>query len=148
MWSAFKSLQFGIFLLACIGAVAIYGTMHYAANDSLGDQAIPLAKARVFNAWWFFGLLALFFVQFITSTWHVTVMSFGIWKKADFGRSKGYITGPGEGRASVDIPDGPSTSKRSSRRSSPAGTSAVTSTSPTRGCVNAWAPPSSTRESW
>src|SRR5690606_11451020 len=34
------------------------------------------------------------------------VMSFTIWKKADFGRSKSYITGPGEGRASVEIPAG------------------------------------------
>lgn len=105
-WRRFKSLKTGIFLLSVICAVCIYGTVFYAANSTLGDNAIPLAKAKVFNAWWFFALLGLFFVQFVCSTWHVTKMSFGIWWKRDFSRSREFLT-RGRFRASIPVPGGP-----------------------------------------
>ncbi len=107
LWRWYKSIAFGMILLATICGVCIYGTMHYAANSTLGDNAIPLAKARVFNAWWFFALLGFFFVQFVVSTWHVTKMSFGIWEKRDFSRSRSYMTAKLPGRASVPLAGGP-----------------------------------------
>ncbi|MBX3729084.1 MAG: cytochrome c biogenesis protein ResB [Candidatus Sumerlaeia bacterium] len=111
-WRAFKSLQMGIFLLCLVGLACVYGTVIFGANARLGDNAIPLAKARVFNAWWFFILLAVFFGQFVISTWHVTRMSLSIWWKRDFSRSRGYLTMAGPGRASVAVPGGPETVER------------------------------------
>src|SRR5690606_35210161 len=108
-------LKMGLFLLSLICAVCIYGTMFYAANKVYGDNAIPMAKARVFNAWWFFSLLGLFFVQFVISTWHVTKMSFGIWSKRDFSRSRDYLT-IGRNRANIEVPDGPDHIERVLRR--------------------------------
>jgi len=99
-WRAFKSIKTGILLLCVIGAACVYGTMFYAANSVLGDQAIPLAKARVFNAWWFFALMGLFFVQFVISTWHVTKMSCTIWWKRDFSKPRDFVVG-GAGRGRV-----------------------------------------------
>lgn len=107
IWRAYVSVPFGLFLLGAIAVACIYGTMFYAANKSLGDQAIPLAKAYVFNARWFLALLAFFFIQFVISTWHVTKMSFGIWWKRDFSRTTGYITAKdAPGRASVAMAGG------------------------------------------
>ncbi|MDK2972891.1 MAG: cytochrome c biosis protein [Candidatus Sumerlaeota bacterium] len=90
----------GIFLLCLVGLACIYGTVFYAANARLGDNAIPQAKAKVFNAWWFFLLLGVFFTQFVISTWHVTKMSLALWWKRDFSRSRAYLM-QGPGRASV-----------------------------------------------
>ncbi|MBI5154648.1 cytochrome c biogenesis protein ResB [Candidatus Poribacteria bacterium] len=105
-WRAFKTVKTGILLLGLIGASCIYGTMFYAANTVLGDNAIPLAKARVFNAPWFTMLLGAFFVQFVVSTWHVTKMSFGIWWKRDFAKSRTFLE-VGRGRACLaDVPGG------------------------------------------
>lgn len=106
LWRWYKSIQFGMFLLAVIMGICVYGTMHYAANSTLGDNAIPLAKARVFNAGWFFALLGFFFIQFVVSTWHVTKMSLGIWWKRDFTRGRTFLT-TGPGRASIPLPAGP-----------------------------------------
>ncbi len=107
LWRWYKSIAFGMVLLAAICAICIYGTMHYAANTTLGDNAIPLAKARVFNAWWFFALLGFFFIQFVISTWHVTKMSVGIWWKRDFTRTRSFMTVRRPGRASISLPEGP-----------------------------------------
>lgn len=106
MWRMYTSITFGLIILSIIAGVCIYGTMFYAANKSLGDNAIPLAKARVFNAWWFFALLAFFFVQFVTSTWRVTIMSFGIWWKKDFSRTSDQLAlSASHQRISVESPD-------------------------------------------
>lgn len=96
----FRSLKTGLTLLAILGVFCIYGTMWYAANSSLGNHAIPMGKQRVFNAWWFFALLGLFFVQFTLSTWPVTKMSFATWSKRDFRRSASSYR-HGRGRALV-----------------------------------------------
>ncbi len=88
-----------------IGVACIYGTTHFAANQVLGDNAIPLAKSKVFNAWWFFLLLGIFFIQFVVSTWHVTVMSLKLWWKRDFSRGFTFLT-TGNGRARVSVPGG------------------------------------------
>ncbi|MCB2155347.1 cytochrome c biogenesis protein ResB [bacterium] len=105
-WRFFKSLKMGLLLLGLIALACVYGTVFYAANSVLGDNAIPLAKERVFNAGWFFALMAVFFVQFIISTWHVTKMSFGIWGKREFRSSRDYFR-LGEGRATVAVKGGP-----------------------------------------
>lgn len=105
-WRAFKSIQTGISLLILIGLVCVFGTMFYAANSVLGDNAIPLARAKVFNSWWFAVLLAIFFIQFVISTWHVTKMSCTIWWKRDFSRSRSYIEHEGPGRGTAEVPGG------------------------------------------
>ncbi|MEQ8821214.1 MAG: cytochrome c biogenesis protein ResB [Sumerlaeia bacterium] len=105
IWKAFTSLKMGLFLLSVIAAVCVYGTMHYAASSDWGDNAIPLAKARVFNAWWFFWLLGIFFLQFVISTWPVTKMSARIWWKRDFQRDPRFYRLP-RGRASLKVPSG------------------------------------------
>jgi len=87
IWKNYKSIWFGMFLLGLIMCVCIYGTVFYAANSSLGDNAIPLAKAKVFYAWWFLALLIFFFIQFIISTWKVTTMSVTLWSKKVFRQS-------------------------------------------------------------
>ncbi|MDX1973134.1 MAG: cytochrome c biogenesis protein ResB [Candidatus Sumerlaeia bacterium] len=92
LWRMYTSIHFGLFLLAVITAVSIFGTMYYAANKSFGDQGIPLAKARVFGAWWFFALLGFFFVQFVISTWSTTKMSVSIWWKKDFSRTSDQLS--------------------------------------------------------
>lgn len=92
MWRMYTSITFGLIILSVIAGVCIFGTMYYAANSSLGDNAIPLAKARVFSAWWFFALLAFFFVQFVISTWRVTIMSLMIWWKQDFSRTSDQLS--------------------------------------------------------
>lgn len=86
-WRVFVSLRFGIFMLALIGIVSIWGTMNYASNAALGDNAIPMARVHVFEHPYFVGLLVLFSVNLILSTWHVTRMSFGIWWKREFKRT-------------------------------------------------------------
>ncbi len=92
MWRMYTSITFGLIVLSIIAGVCIFGTMYYAANSSLGDNAIPLAKDRVFSAWWFFALLAFFFVQFVISTWRVTIMSLMIWWKTDFSRTSDQLS--------------------------------------------------------
>lgn len=117
VWRWYVSVPFGLFLLSMIAVACIYGTMFYAANKSLGDQAIPLAKAYVFNARWFLALLAFFFIQFVVSTWHVTKMSFGIWWKRDFSRSVDYIRAKdAPGRAAVAVAGGIDAVERTLRR--------------------------------
>lgn len=106
-WRTFKSIKFGLFLLSLIGIACMYGTVFYAANSTLGTSAIPLAKARVFYAPWFIALLALFFVQFVISTWHVTKMSVLLWWKKDFSKSMTFFTQGRHGRAAVEVPGGP-----------------------------------------
>ncbi|HMZ52592.1 MAG TPA: hypothetical protein PK988_10025, partial [Candidatus Sumerlaeota bacterium] len=44
-WRIFISLKFGIFLLVLIAVASIYGTMNYASNAALGDNAIPMARS-------------------------------------------------------------------------------------------------------
>ncbi len=84
-WRFFRSLKFGIFLLLLI-AVCLVRASLIAADPTLGPEAIPEAKNRVYGTAWFLGLLALFGVQFVVSTWHVTVMSVGIAGKRVFRR--------------------------------------------------------------
>jgi len=107
-WEAwgFRSLKTGLTLLAIIGAFCVFGTMRYAANSTLGEHAIPLARARVFNAWWFFAFMGLFAVQFAVSTWPVTRMSLRTWGRRDFRRSASFYAA-GRGRGAVRLPGGP-----------------------------------------
>lgn len=107
-WRTFKSLRFGLFLLGLIGVACIYGTMGYASNAALGNHQIPLARAKVFNAPWFAALLAVFAVQLVVSTWHVTLLAFRIWGRKEFKRSAASFApavtrGP---RAEVRLPEG------------------------------------------
>lgn len=105
-WRLFTSLKFGILLLVCIAAASIYGTMGFAANPALGDNAIPMARRLVFENKWFVGLLLLFATNLILSTWHVTVMSFTIWWKREFRRDPDYYKHGGSPRAEVPVPGG------------------------------------------
>lgn len=105
-WRLFISLKFGIFLLAVIGAASIYGTMGYASNPRLGDNQVPMARALFFESRWFVALLLLFAVNLILSTWHVTVMSFGIFWKKDYRRGKIYYEHGSSPRAEISVPGG------------------------------------------
>ncbi|MCC6545995.1 cytochrome c biogenesis protein ResB [Candidatus Sumerlaeota bacterium] len=105
-WRVFVSLKFGIFLLAAIGVASIYGTMSYASNAALGDNAIPMARSMYFESKWFVMLLLVFALNLILSTWHVTVMSFTIWWKRDFRRDSDYYTHGSGPRATVSVPGG------------------------------------------
>lgn len=105
-WRIFVSLKFGIFLLALLGVLSIYGTMNYASNAALGDNAIPMARVQFFEQPWFVGLLLLFAINLIFSTWHVTIMSFTIWWKKDFRRSMEYYLYGRTPRAEVHVPGG------------------------------------------
>jgi len=89
-WRFFKSLKMGILLLVIIGAVCVWGTMGFASNAALGNNQIPMARKMVFQSPWFAGLLTLFAVQLVISTWHVTLMSFTIWRKKEFRRSASF----------------------------------------------------------
>lgn len=106
-WRVFISLKFGISLLVIIGILSIYGTMGFASNAALGDNAIPMARAQFFERPWFVALLVLFAINLVFSTWHVTKMSFGIWSKREFRRSKSYYdVGNKSPRAEVTVPGG------------------------------------------
>lgn len=105
-WRIFISLKFGIFLLALLGVLSIYGTMGFASNAALGDNAIPMARVQFFEQPWFVGLLLLFAVNLIFSTWHVTIMSFTIWWKKEFRRSREYYLFGKTPRAEVHVPGG------------------------------------------
>ncbi len=102
-WKTFGSLKFGIFLLGVIGVTAIYGTMMYASNAALGDNAIPMARGRYFETPWFTALLALFSIQLIVSTWHVTKMSFTIWFKKEFKRQDTFYKYGKAPRAEIHV---------------------------------------------
>ncbi len=106
-WRLFTSLKFGIFLLSVIAAASIFGTMFYAANPALGDNAVPMARGLWFESGWFVGLLLLFALNLIFSTWHVTVMSFTIWWKREFRRGRTYYEHGSAPRAEVLVPGGP-----------------------------------------
>lgn len=106
-WRVFVSLKFGIFLLTVIGVLSIYGTMNFASNAALGDNAIPMARAQFFERPWFVGLLLLFAVNLIFSTWHVTKMSCTIWWKKEFRRSREYYLYGKTPRAEVEVEGGP-----------------------------------------
>ncbi len=103
VWRFVVSLKCGILLLATIGAVAIWGTTTIAANDSLGDNAITIARSHVFESWWFVALLLLFAIQLILSTWHVTIMSFTIWWKRQFRSSPDYYKYGSSPRAEIPV---------------------------------------------
>ena len=105
-WRIFVSLKFGIGLLVLIGVLAIYGTMTYASNAAFGDNAIPMARTLFFESRWFVGLLVLFACNLILSTWHVTLMSLGIWWKKDFRRGRTYYEHGSSPRAEVKVPGG------------------------------------------
>ncbi|MBI1290079.1 hypothetical protein GC173_02380 [bacterium] len=105
-WRLFTSLKFGIFLLALIGLAAIYGTMGYASNAALGDNSISMARTHFFESKGFVALLLLFAVNLISSTWHVTKMSVGIWWKRDFRRSESYYSAGSSPRGEVAVPEG------------------------------------------
>ncbi len=105
-WRVFISLKFGIFLLALIGIVSIWGTMGFASNAALGDNAIPFARTKVFEHPYFVALLLLFAINLIFSTWHVTIMSFGIWWKKEFQKSKTFYMGGKAPRAVISVPEG------------------------------------------
>jgi len=77
-WKIFRSLQFGLFLLLLLGAACVYASL-IAADPSLGAEAIPRAKARVYGSPWFLFLLLLFAVQLVISTWPVTLASISVW---------------------------------------------------------------------
>ncbi len=103
-WRFFKSLKMGILLLAMIGAVCVYGTMGYASNAALGNNQIPMARKMVFQSPWFAGLLVLFAVQLVLSTWHVTLMSLGIGRRREFRRDPGYFEPSGGGAPRATVP--------------------------------------------
>lgn len=105
-WRVFVSLKFGIGLLTLIGVLSIYGTMRYASNGALGDNAIPMARTLFFESRWFVALLLLFACNLILSTWHVTVMSLGIWWKKEFRRGRVYYEHGNSPRAEVKVPGG------------------------------------------
>ena len=105
-WKVFRSLKFGIFLLALIGVVAIWGTMGFGSNAALGDNAIPMARTQVFEHPWFIALLVLFACNLIVSTWHVTKMSLSIFSKKEFRRSHDYYTAGSAPRAEIEVPGG------------------------------------------
>jgi len=87
VWRFYRSLPFGLLLLSLIAVCLIRASL-IAADPVLGQEAIHEAKNRVYGTWWFQGLLLFFGVQFVISTWHVTVMSFGIPGKRVFWRSR------------------------------------------------------------
>jgi hypothetical protein len=89
-WRFFKSIKMGILLLVIIGAVCVWGTMGFASNAALGNNQIPMARKMVFQSPWFAGLLTLFAVQLVISTWHVTLMSVTIWRKKEFRRTPSF----------------------------------------------------------
>lgn len=86
LWHHFRSLKFGLFLLALIALCLVRASL-IAADATLGPEAIHEAKNRVYGTEWFFALLLLFTVQFVLSTWHVTRMSFAIPGKKVFWRT-------------------------------------------------------------
>lgn len=86
----FKSLKFGLILLAVIAGVCVYGAVGYAANPALGKNQVSLARAQVFQSTWFAALLGLFALQLLVSTWHVTVMSLTLWRRRDFRREASF----------------------------------------------------------
>ncbi len=94
----------GILLLAMIGGVCVYGTMGYASNAALGNNQIPMARKMVFQSPWFAGLLAVFAVQLVLSTWHVTLMSLGIGRRREFRRDPGYFGPSGGGAPRAVVP--------------------------------------------
>ncbi len=106
-WRIFISLKFGIFLLALILGVSIWGTMGYASNAALGDNSITMARTLVFESRWFVALLLLFATNLIFSTWHVTVMSCTIWWKKEFRRGKTYYQYGKSPRGEVPVEGGP-----------------------------------------
>lgn len=105
-WRVFTSLKFGMFLLALIGIVSIWGTMGFASNAALGENSIPMARTLVFESGYFSALLLLFAANLIFSTWHVTKMSVGIWWKRDFRRSKVFYEHGSSPRGEVRVPGG------------------------------------------
>ncbi len=68
VWKAFRSIKFGLFLLALIGIACIRASL-MAADPQLGAEAIFQARLHVTGAPWFLFLLLLFAVQLIVSTW-------------------------------------------------------------------------------
>ncbi len=115
-WRVFTSLKFSIFLLALIGLVSIWGTMGFASNAALGDNAIPMARTLVFEHPYFVALLVLFAVNLSFATWHVTKMSFGIWWKRDFRRQTLYYQYGSSPRAEVTTGHSPEAIERLLRR--------------------------------
>ena len=115
-WRVFKSLKFGISLLAIIGLVAIWGTMSFASNAALGDNAIPMARTMVFEHPAFIALLLLFASNLIVSTWHVTKMSLGIWWKREFRRGTTYYEHGSSPRGMVAVPGGVGEAERILRK--------------------------------
>lgn len=105
-WRIFISLKFGIFLLVLIAVASIYGTMNYASNAALGDNAIPMARSMFFESKWFVSLLVLLAINLVLSTWHVTVMSFTIWWKREFRRAPDYYVHGSGPRATVAVSGG------------------------------------------
>lgn len=115
-WRVFVSLKFGIFLLALILGVSIWGTMGYASNAALGDNSITMARTLVFESGWFVALLVLFAANLILSTWHVTVMSVTIWWKKDFRRGRTYYEHGRTPRGQIPVEGGPDAVERTLRR--------------------------------
>lgn len=111
-WRVFKSLKFGIFLLALIGVVSIWGTMGFASNAALGDNSIPMARTLVFEHPAFVALLLLFATNLAVSTWHVTRMSFGIYWKKQFHRDPAYYARGRSPRGEVAVEGGDSAVER------------------------------------
>ena len=115
-WRVFVSLKFGIFLLALIGVLSIYGTLKYSSNAALGDNGISMGRALFFESQWFVALLLLFAIQLIFSTWHVTKMSFTIIWKKQFRRGRTFYEYGNSPRAEVPVPGGPEEAESILRR--------------------------------
>ncbi len=115
-WRIFVSLKFGLFLLALILGVSVWGTMGYASNAALGDNSIPMARTLVFESRWFVALLLLFAANLLFSTWHVTVMSCTIWWRKIFRRSRTYYEHGSSPRGEVPVDGGPEAVEKALRR--------------------------------
>lgn len=106
-WKLFTSLKFGIFLLALIGVVAIWGTMGFASNAALGNNSIPMARTLVFENPWFVALLLLFSINLLISTWPVTQLVWKIWGRKEFRRDPSYFQRDTAHCVEMSFPGGP-----------------------------------------
>jgi cytochrome c biogenesis protein ResB len=106
LWRHFKSLRFGLILLAIIAGVCVYGAVRFSANPALGKSQVPIARTTVFQSWWFASLLALFAFQLLVSTWHVTVMSLTLWRRKEFRDDAKFFASTPAPTATLRLGDG------------------------------------------